>query len=185
MLRHRYVAVSASLAVIAGGGAVAATEAADAATGHAAGSTIVLKVAKVKISLSGGGSKTASVLVTPKGRPVYLLTGDRQSKPLCTSSSCLSFWPALTTTAKTPVGKGIKGKLTVWHHQHMSQLELNGHPLYKYSADFGNGSAAGEGIKSFGGTWYLLTSSGTAYTLKSSSGSGYTGYSTSPPSSGW
>ena len=183
MFRHRYTAVGAALAAIAGGAVGVAAQGADAATGHPAASTVVLKVAKVKVSLSGGSTKTASVLVTATGRPVYMLTGDSTRKPLCTSSSCQAAWPPLTTGATRPSGKGVKGKLTIWHHHHMSQLMLNGHPLYKFASDSGGGTAAGEGIKSFGGTWYLLTASGASYTAKSSassgsgSGSGSTGYS--------
>jgi hypothetical protein len=53
----------------------------------------------------------------------------------------------------------------------------NGWLMYEFKNDSGPGQAHGEGIKSFGGTWYALDSSGnlvmpggTATTASSSSG---------------
>ena len=59
---------------------------------------------------------------------------------------------------KPTLGKGVKGKVAIWHHNGINQVTLNGHPLYTYSADSA-GSASGQGLKSFGGTWWLLTAS--------------------------
>jgi predicted lipoprotein with Yx(FWY)xxD motif len=37
-----------------------------------------------------------------------------------------------------------------------TQATLNGHPLYTFSEDAGmKGSASGEGLHSFGGTWHV------------------------------
>jgi hypothetical protein len=49
----------------------------------------------------------------------------------------------------------------------------NGWLMYEYTADSGSGQANGQGISSFGGTWYVLSPSGnpnTAATSASSSG---------------
>ncbi len=147
-----------------------ATQVAFGASGHAASAGSV-KVASV--SISGHGKH--SVLVTSSGHAVYLLTGDSTSHPKCTSSDCLGDWPAVTGKSKKPtLGKGVKGKLTVWTHGKMHQLVLNGHPLYTFAEDSSMNSANGQGLKSFGGTWELLTASGAGYTSasKSSSSSG-------------
>jgi predicted lipoprotein with Yx(FWY)xxD motif len=161
------MAVGATVAAIGGFAAVGAEGSAYAASAHPA-AVAALKVASVKVA----GSKHM-VLVNSAGRAVYLLTGDSTSHPICTGSACLSDWPAVTTTAKKPVlGKGIKGKLTVWTHGKSHQLVLNGHPLYTFADDSSAGTANGQGLKSFGGTWELLTGSGSAFTNSSSKSSG-------------
>jgi hypothetical protein len=50
----------------------------------------------------------------------------------------------------------------------------NGWLMYEYSGDSGPGQAKGQGIKSFGGTWYVLNASGNPVT-SSSGGSGGSG----------
>ncbi len=105
----------------------------------------MLKVATISIT---EGSKTVkkSGLVTSSGRAVYLLTGDTTKHPECTSQGCLGDWPAVTSSAKKPVlGKGVTGKVTVWKHNGVSQLVLNGHPLYTYAADSSADKDAGRG----------------------------------------
>ena len=48
----------------------------------------------------------------------------------------------------------------------------NGRLLYEYSGDSSPGDANGQGIKSFGGTWYVLDDSGNPVT-SGGSGGGY------------
>jgi hypothetical protein len=52
----------------------------------------------------------------------------------------------------------------------------NGWLMYEYVSDPGPGYANGEGIKSFGGTWYVLDASGNPVTAKASGSSGGGGY---------
>ncbi len=179
MSRNRHLALVT--AVLAAGSVAAATTAtATAATAHPAAAAAV-KLASVKVA-----NKSQKVLVTASGGPVYLLTGDSKTHPQCTTAACLGNWPAVTTSAKKPaLGTGIKGTLTVWTHGGHHQLVLNGHPLYTFAAD-SNTMANGQGLKSDGGTWDLLTASGTAFTgstAKSSDSSSTSNSSTS--SSGW
>ncbi len=177
MLKSRSITIAATLAVVAGGAAATAAQSAGAATARPA-SAAVLKVQSVQVS-TGTSNKSHKVLVTSAGLPVYLLTGDSKSHPECTSSKCLSFWPAVRTKSTKPtLGKGVTGKVGVWHHNNMNQVTLNGHPLYTYAADSA-GSASGQGLKSFGGTWLLLTASGSSMaksSSKSSSGGGGGGW---------
>jgi predicted lipoprotein with Yx(FWY)xxD motif len=169
-LRSRSITIAATLAAITGGGAAVAAQSAGAATARPA-SAAVVKVESVQVS-TGTSNASHKVLVTSAGMPVYLLTGDSSSHPKCTGSQCLSAWPAVTTKSMKPVlGKGVKGKVGVWHHNKINQVTLNGHPLYTYAADSA-GSASGQGLKSFGGTWWLLTAGGSAMAKSKSGGSG-------------
>ena len=49
---------------------------------------------------------------------------------------------------------------------------LAGWLIYEYAGDSASGQANGEGIKSFGGTWYALNASGDPVTSKSGGGGG-------------
>jgi predicted lipoprotein with Yx(FWY)xxD motif len=156
-------AASATLAVIGAGAVTASAHSAQGAS---------VKVASVKIS----GKGKHPLLVTSSGHAVYMLNGDSKSHPLCTGQSCLAQWPAVTSgKGKPSLGKGVTGKLTVWTHAGIHQLVLNGHPLYTFVGDSAAGSANGEGLKSFGGTWWLLSGDGSAYAGKSKSGGSSSG----------
>ena len=169
MFKYRYVAIGATLAAIAGGATGLAATAATAATAHPA-SAAAIKLASVKVAV-GSTNKSYKVLVNSKGKPVYLLTGDSASHPKC-KSNCLTYWPAVTTTATKPaLGTGVMGKVGVWHHNGIKQVTLNGHPLYTFAQDSA-GAALGEGLKSFGGTWELLSASGSGMKKPSSSSGG-------------
>lgn len=177
MSKHRYLAVATVAAAIGGVGVSSAASSASAASAHSA-SAAAVKLESVNVM----GHGKHSLLVTSSGHAIYLLTGDTTKSPKCTSTACLGNWPAVTSTAKKPVlGKGIKGKLTVWTHDKVHQLVLNGHPLYTFIEDSSAGSANGQGQKSFGGTWDLMTAGSAAYTSSSKGGS--SGASSS--GSGW
>jgi predicted lipoprotein with Yx(FWY)xxD motif len=168
--RTRLTIAAATLAAIGGGTATAAVQSASAATARPA-SAAVLKVASVKVAI-GTTNKAHSLIIDSKGLPVYLLTGDSSSHPLCASSSCLTYWPAVTTTSSKPtLGAGIKGKIGVWKHNKIDQVTLNGHPLYTYAQD-SKGAALGEGLKSFGGVWEVMTAGGSPMAKSSSKSSG-------------
>ena len=169
MTRTRFAVAVATLATLGGGTATAAVQSADAATAHTA-SVAVLKVASVKVAI-GSTNKAHQLLVDAKGLPVYLLTGDSPSHPLC-KGTCLTYWPAVTSTSMKPtVGAGVKGKIGVWHHNKINQVTLNGHPLYTYAQD-SKGAALGEGLKSFGGVWDVMGASGSPMAKSSSSTGG-------------
>lgn len=183
MLRSRSITIATAVAVIAGGTAAVAAQSAGAATARPA-SAAVLKLASVQVQ-SGSSNKSHKVLVTSAGMPVYLLTGDSKSHPECTGAQCLSAWPAVTSKSKKPtLGKGVSGKVAIWHHKGINQVTLNGHPLYTYAADSA-GSASGQGLKSFGGTWWLMTAHGSAMSSNSSSSSSPYSSSSSSSGGGW
>jgi predicted lipoprotein with Yx(FWY)xxD motif len=111
---------------------------------------------------TAGTTKHESIVVNPRGRAVYALSGDSQHHPECTKASgCFKFWPPVTVSSakKLNKGPGVAGRLGVWHRNGLVQVTLAGHPLYAFAADAHKGLATGEGLRSFGGTWHVIKAS--------------------------
>jgi predicted lipoprotein with Yx(FWY)xxD motif len=108
--------------------------------------------------------KTKAVVVSSRGVTLYALSGESVGKVTrlkCVSSSCFRAWPPYKTTrsAKLTQAAGVKGRIGRLHRikGKIYQVTLNGHPLYTFSRDGGNrGSAKGERIAAFGGTWHVV-----------------------------
>jgi predicted lipoprotein with Yx(FWY)xxD motif len=151
-----------------------------ALAGSASSKTPTLRVGKtVQV-----GSKTESIAVTPRGAPVYELSPETTKHLLCTSSTCLSFWPPVKVAAgaKPTKGAGVKGTLGTLKRKGFTQLTLNGHPLYTFIQDKGKkGQAHGDGLKTFGGTWHVFREAGTSPS-KSTNGPGTMSTTTSTSS---
>lgn len=112
------------------------------------------------VSVNGYGT----VLANARDFTAYLL--EKKGKPLaCSSSACTAIWPPILVAkgSRLAGGRGVKGRigLKAWRHDE-EQLTYNGWPLYGYSGDTSAKQANGEGIASFGGTWYLLKAAATA-----------------------
>jgi predicted lipoprotein with Yx(FWY)xxD motif len=132
-------------------------------------------------SVAGVGT----VLVNGKGQTLYMLTSEKGGKITCTDDNgCTKIWPdnelPKGMTSATP-GSGIQTSLlgTVKNSAGDLYVTYNGWPLYTYSGDSGPGQANGQGITSFGGTWYVLSTSGNPVTSshsQSSSPSSRSGY---------
>ena len=158
---HRGSRLAALTAAVAGC-AVAAM------VGLAMATTYTVQMARSSVSQGSGSSMTEKIAVNSKGFALYELTGDSKTHQECTSANhCFQFWPPATVKG-THVTKApaVPGKLGTWKRDGFIQLTLNGHPLYRYTPDVRAHSASGQGVKSFGGTWHVITST------KSSSGGG-------------
>jgi predicted lipoprotein with Yx(FWY)xxD motif len=120
---------------------------------------------------STSSSKYGTILVTSSGKTLYMLTADSSTASACTAS-CASAWPPLTTTGNPRAGSGVEATLlgTITRSQGSKQVTYAGHPLYTYVGDSAAGQVNGEGIASFGGTWFVLNTSGTPLTPNGSSG---------------
>ena len=133
-------------------------------------------------------SDYGTVLATGDGRTLYLLTADTPTVSICTTPVCSAVWPPLTVAGPPGIGAGadptLVGELVRPDGSH--QVTYDGHPLYTYSGDSGPGQTNGEGITSFGGTWYVVSASAgqpvksrvsgasaTSTTTTSSGGAGY------------
>jgi predicted lipoprotein with Yx(FWY)xxD motif len=107
-----------------------------------------------------------SVVVDARGRTVYVLTADGRTNAPCTDASgCTKIWPDLplpsgVTAARA--GAGLQPSLlgTTKDSDGQRYPTYHGWRMYEFSSDSGPGQANGEGIQSFGGTWYVLSASG-------------------------
>jgi predicted lipoprotein with Yx(FWY)xxD motif len=107
-----------------------------------------------------------TVLVNGQGRTLYLLSSEKGGKITCTDANgCTKLWPDTELpkgmTAAT-AGRGIQASLLGTAKGDGGDLYVtyNGWPLYTFAGDSGPGVARGQGITSFGGTWYALTTDG-------------------------
>lgn len=122
-----------------------------------------------------------SVVVDRRGRTVYIVTSGGHTNVPCTDSSgCTKFWPDLPLpdgTSAAKAGNGIRASLlgTMKLSDGETYATYNGWLMYEYAADAGPGQASGQGIKGFGGTWYVLNASGNPVTAKASASSSSTG----------
>ncbi len=120
-------------------------------------------------------SKYGKILATGTGRTLYILSSDTPTKSTCTGG-CFSIWPPLLVTKPPKFGPGLSAThFGQFKRSSGHQLTYYGHQLYTFSGDKGPGQTHGEGIKSFGGTWTVISVSGKAVTKSSSSSSGYGG----------
>lgn len=157
-------------AVLAGcGGGSSESTTSTSSSGSSANPATTFSIANV----SGVGN----VVVDGRGRTVYNLTNGGHGNVPCTDESgCTKLWPDLSlpegvTAAKA--GTGIKASLLGTKKlEGETYPTYNGWLVYEYSGDSGPGQARGEGIKSFGGTWYVLDASGNPVTSSSGGGTG-------------
>jgi predicted lipoprotein with Yx(FWY)xxD motif len=109
-----------------------------------------------------------TVLVASNGRTLYMLSGGTTSKPLCTSSACLKFWPPLWSATKPTVSGSAKSSLVNWFKRSGKwQVTYDGHPLYTFAGDTKAGQVTGEGVKDGSATWWAVSPSGAAMPSKS------------------
>lgn len=97
------------------------------------------------------------VLAT-SGRPLYLLSSDPAGGSRCTGK-CTSTWSPLTAKGKPTAGPGVdSSKLATFKRADgKTQVLYDKHALYNHK---GRGLVSGAGVKSDGGTWFLVAPSG-------------------------
>ena len=131
------------------------------------------------------GVRTTSlgpILVDAKGLTVYLLTADKPGQSTC-SATCLQYWPLVPAAGTSvPTVKGVSAPLAeAKASSGAAMVTAGGWPLYTFVKDKAPGDVSGQGVKTFGGTWYAVSPSGTAVTTKAAgAGGGSSGTSTSP-----
>jgi predicted lipoprotein with Yx(FWY)xxD motif len=141
-----------SLAACGGGGSSGGGVSAAPTVAPTATPTPAAPAAPASMPLSGTvGSST--VFVGQNGHTLYVLSSDPANTSTCTATGgCTGVWPPYAAPAGTvaPVGSGF-GIIT--RSDSTLQWTFGTEPLYEYSGDSAAGTASGQGITSFGGTW--------------------------------
>jgi len=155
------VALIAAVALIAGCGSSSSKSSTSGGGGSSGGGSSTVMVAKI----SGYGS----ALVTGSGKSLYVLSSDPSDGSKCTGS-CAKIWPPLTVSGSPSAGSGASSSMlsTFKRADGTTQVLYDKQALYTYSSP---GATSGEGVASFGGTWYLVAPSGKP--IKHSSAGGY------------
>jgi predicted lipoprotein with Yx(FWY)xxD motif len=124
-----------------------------------------LALAKTNPTLGTARNSTLgeTIVVDSHGLTVYELSPETIHHLLCTKAKgCFTFWPPVTVrSARTKLtASGVKGKLGILHRNGFFQLTLGGRPLYHYVGDGSKrGRATGQGLRTFGGRWHVITAS--------------------------
>jgi len=116
---------------------------------------------------TASASGLGSVVVDGRGHTVYVLTTDGHTNLPCEDASgCTKVWPDLplpdgVSSAKAGSGVDAAKLGTMKLADGETYPTYNGWLMYEFAHDSGPAQAGGEGIRSFGGTWYALTAAGT------------------------
>ena len=102
-------------------------------------------------------------------KPLYVLSVDPPGGSKC-AGGCTSTWPPLTAKGEPGAGEGVDSSLlsTFKRPDGTTQVLYDKHALYKHN---GRGLVSGAGVKSEGGTWYLVSPSGKP--IKATKSGGY------------
>jgi len=121
-----------------------------------------------------------TILVDSQGRTLYMLNSETGGKLTCTvASRCTTYWSEVDlphgVTAAGVAGSAKSTLLGTETGASGTVVTYGGWPLYTFSGDSGTGPENGEGVSSFGGTWYVLSAAGNPVTSMASpsSGGGY------------
>jgi predicted lipoprotein with Yx(FWY)xxD motif len=123
---------------------------------------------------SANTASLGDIVVGPNGRTLYLFKKDTGQTSTC-SGACAAQWPPLTTTgAPTSSGSVSMSALkTVRRSDGTMQVTFDGHPLYYFAGDSAPGQANGQGLNTFGATWWALSPSGKEITVGGGPHGGY------------
>lgn len=123
-------------------------------------------------SISGLGT----VLVNGNGQTLYVLSSEKGGKVTCTAAAgCTAVWPDTELPAGVSAGvagSGVQSSLlgTTKGADGTTYLTYATYPVYTYKGDAAPGTASGQGINSFGGTWYVIGADGNPITAGGGSG---------------
>lgn len=131
--------------------------------GFLAAGALAGNAARSNATVSLRSTKLGMILVSSKGRTLYLFRKDTNGRSACTSS-CATYWPPLVSQGKPTAGAGVKASLlgTTRRSNGSLQVTYNKHPLYTFALDKQAGQANGEASSNFGAKWFAVSPSGTA-----------------------
>jgi|ERR1035441_8754860 predicted lipoprotein with Yx(FWY)xxD motif len=141
----RLVGFGAAIALLSACGSTSAS----GGNSSGAGST-------VKVGMATVSGSSEQVLTEPDGYTLYYNTNDTSTTASCTGA-CAGTWPPLLMASGQPTSAStLPESLTTASTGNGTQVEYDGHPLYRYSGDSGSDQANGEGK---GGIWFVATPS--------------------------
>jgi predicted lipoprotein with Yx(FWY)xxD motif len=113
-----------------------------------------------------------AVAVGPSGFAVYTFQGETTHHLICkktssASTNCWAFWPPVSPSGSGAPTKqaGISGQLGTFKNHGVTQLTLNGQPLYYFTPDIqgkNKHQAVGDELKTFGSIWHIVKAKGPA-----------------------
>jgi predicted lipoprotein with Yx(FWY)xxD motif len=107
------------------------------------------------VALKTEGTRTGTVLASPKGLTLYYYTEDKRGsgRSVCTGS-CAAAWPPLIAPVSAPAGVQLPGSIgEITRPDGTKQVTINGFPIYRYADDTAPGQAAGNGVE---GAWHVI-----------------------------
>jgi predicted lipoprotein with Yx(FWY)xxD motif len=152
------------------------------AIGFLAAGSVARSATRTNATISLRKTTLGMILVSSKGRTLYLFAKDTGGKSACTAS-CAKFWPPLVSQAAKPTaGSGVKASLvgTTKRSDGRLQVTYSKHPLYTFALDKQAGQVNGEGSSNFGAKWYAVSAGGTAV-IKAPTTTTTTGTTTTSP----
>ena len=131
-----------------------------------AGASAATYNSKAAPTISVRSTAYGKILVNSKGDTLYLWAKDKNDKSAC-SGGCLAVWPFVLISGKPTAGSGMNAKLLgTIKVKGGNEVTYNKHPLYSYISDVKPGIISGEGNKSFGAPWWVVSTAGDAITKK-------------------
>ncbi len=168
-MRQLQVRALATLAVAAfalaacGSSSKSSGPTASTASTTAASSTTVAPTpttAAASADVKVGTTSLGQVLTDAQGLTLYRFDNDTTAgQSTCTTDPCASTWPAATVTGTPAPGAGVDAsKLSTFKRPDgTTQLQIDGHPLYRFAGDAAAGDAKGQGIL---GKWFAAGPTG-------------------------
>lgn len=149
-------ATSVTSSVPSSTGSVATTTANAVATANTT-TTTNTPAANASYSIGlGHNSAVGSYMVNATGFALYYFTADKPgSGTSACYGTCTIYWKpfyAASPTVQSGIGSAYLG--TINRTGGGEQLTYNGWPLYTYVGDKAPGQVSGQGLATFGGTWY-------------------------------
>jgi predicted lipoprotein with Yx(FWY)xxD motif len=153
------LALALALAACSSSSKTTTTAATSSTTPTTAATTSSTAAAVTSADVNVAQTSLGKVLVDKDGKTLYLFTKDTAGTSTCTGV-CATAWPPLTVTGAPTKGAGVSGTITTLKRQDgTTQVVIDGHPLYTFSADSKPGSTSGNDVED---SWYAVTPAGSA-----------------------
>ena len=122
-------------------------------------------------TIGAANTDLGTVLVDSNSRTLYVFEKDEGTTSVC-NGQCASEWPPVRANGKPTVDGGASASLvsTTRRADRTAQVTYNGHPVYRYYGDENPGDTNGQGLTTFGGAWYALSTTGDQVSGTGSSG---------------